>query len=51
MRHLQRTKDHMVTFRRSDKLEVIGYLDFINYVHGRKSTFDYLFLLGERVIS
>ena len=53
MRYLQGTKDYMLTFRRSDQLEVIGYSDsdFAGCVDSRKSTFDYLFLLGEGAIS
>ena len=27
MQHLQRTKDYMLTYRRSDQLEIIGYSD------------------------
>ena len=52
MRYLQGTKDYMLTFRRSDQLEVIGYLysDFAGCVDSRKSTFGYLFLLGEGAI-
>ena len=53
MRYIQGTKDYMLTFRRSDQLEVIGYLDsdFAGCVDSRKSTFGYLFLLGEGAIS
>ena len=53
MRYLQGTKNYMFTFRRSDQLEVIGYSDsdFAGCVDSRKSTFGYLFLLGEGVIS
>ena len=53
MRYLQGTKDYMLTFRRSDQLEVIGYSDsdFAGCVDSRKSTFGYLFLLGEGSIS
>ena len=53
MRYLQGTKDYMLTFRRSDQLEVIGYSDsdFAGCVDSRKSTFGYLFLLEEGAIS
>ena len=53
MIYLQGTKDYMLTFRRSDQLEVIGYSDsdFAGCVDSRKSTFGYLFLLGEGAIS
>ena len=53
MRYLQGTKDYMLTFRRSDNLEVIGYSDsdFPGCVDSRKSTFGYLFLLAGGAIS
>ncbi|KAL0544329.1 hypothetical protein IC582_019442 [Cucumis melo] len=53
LRYLQGTKDYMLTYKRSDHLEVIGYsdLDFAGCVDTRKSTFGYLFLLGEGAIS
>ena len=43
----------MLTFRRSDDLEVIGYSDsdFAGCVDSRKSTFGYLFLLAGGAIS
>ena len=43
----------MLTFTRSDQLEVIGYSDsdFTRCIDSRKSTFGYLFLLGEEAIS
>ena len=45
LRYLQGMKDRMLTYRRSDHLEVIGYLDsdFSGCVDYRKSTFGYLF--------
>lgn len=53
MKYLQGTKDYMLTFRRSDNLEVIGYSDsdFAGCVDSRKSTFGYLFLLCGAAIS
>ncbi|TYK14596.1 Retrovirus-related Pol polyprotein from transposon TNT 1-94 [Cucumis melo var. makuwa] len=53
LRYLQGTKDYMLTYKRSDHLEVIGYsdLDFVGCVDSRKSTFGYLFLLAEGAIS
>jgi len=53
MRYLQGTKDYMLTFKRSDHLEVIGYSDsdFAGCVDSRKSTFGYLFLLAGGAIS
>jgi hypothetical protein len=49
MRYLQGTKDYMLTFRRSDSLEVTGYSDsnFAGCINSRKSTFSYLFVLVE----
>ncbi|KAA0038142.1 Retrovirus-related Pol polyprotein from transposon TNT 1-94 [Cucumis melo var. makuwa] len=43
----------MLTYKRSDHLEVIGYSDsdFAGCVDTRKSTFGYLFLLAEEAIS
>uniref|UniRef100_A0A2N9IIM3 Reverse transcriptase Ty1/copia-type domain-containing protein n=1 Tax=Fagus sylvatica TaxID=28930 RepID=A0A2N9IIM3_FAGSY len=53
MRYLQGTKDFILTFRRSNSLEVIGYLDsdFAGCIDSRKSTFDYLFMLAKGAIS
>lgn len=53
LRYLQGTKDLMLTYRRSDHLEVIGYsdLDYGGYVDSRKSTFGYVFLLAEGAVS
>ncbi|XP_050945500.1 secreted RxLR effector protein 161-like [Cucumis melo] len=53
LRYLQGTKDYMLTYKRSDHLEVIGYSysDFVGCVDTRKSTFGYLFLLAEGAIS
>ncbi|XP_074270922.1 secreted RxLR effector protein 161-like [Silene latifolia] len=53
LRYLQSTKELMLTYRRSDHLEVIGYSDsdYAGYVGSRKSTFGYLFLLAEGAVS
>ena len=53
MRYLKGTKEYMLTFRRSDHLEVIGYSDsdFAGCIDSRKSTFGYLFLLAGGAIS
>ncbi|XP_072060230.1 secreted RxLR effector protein 161-like [Arachis hypogaea] len=53
LRYLQGTKEHMLTYRRSNHLEVIGYsdLDFAGCVNTRKSTFGYLYLLARGAIS
>ncbi|KAL0533145.1 hypothetical protein IC582_030360 [Cucumis melo] len=53
LRYLQGAKDYMLTYKRSDHLEVIEYSDsdFARCVDTRKSTFGYLFLLAEGAIS
>ena len=53
LRYLQGTKDHMLTYRRYDHLDAIGYADsdYDGCVDTRKSTFRYLFLLGGGAIS
>jgi len=53
LRYLQGTKDHMLTYKRSDHLEVIGYTDsdFADCVDTRKSTFGYVYLLVRGAIS
>ena len=53
LRYLQGTKDHMLTYRRCDQLDVVGYSDsdFAKCVDTRKSTFSYLFLLAGGAIS
>jgi hypothetical protein len=53
MRYLQDTKDFMLTFKRSDILEVTDYSDsdFAGCIDSRKSTFGYLFMLAEGAIS
>ena len=45
IRYLRGTKDYMLTFKRSDNLEVIGYTnsDFAGCVDSRKSTFGYVY--------
>ncbi|KAL0553556.1 hypothetical protein IC582_007454 [Cucumis melo] len=49
LRYLQGTKDYMLTYKRSDHLEVIGYSDsdFAECLDTRNSTFGYLFLLAD----
>ena len=53
LRYLQRTKDHMLTYQRSDKLEIIGYTDsdFAGCVDSLKSTSGYIFMLAGGVQS
>ena len=45
MRYLQRTKDYMLTYRRSSHLEIAGCLD------SRRSTSGYIFMLAREAIS
>lgn len=53
LRYLQGTKKHMLTFRHTDNLEVVGYTDsdFGGCVDTRKSTFGYVFVLAGGTIS
>ena len=53
MRYLQGIKDFMLTFRRSDSLEVTGCSDsdFAGCIDSKKSTFSYLFMLAGGAIS
>nr|KYP72498.1 Retrovirus-related Pol polyprotein from transposon TNT 1-94 [Cajanus cajan] len=53
MRYLQGTKDFMLTYRRTDSLEVIGYSDsdFAGCIDTRKSTSGYVFILACGVVS
>jgi hypothetical protein len=48
LRYLQGTKNYMLTFRKSDNLEVIGYsdFDFSGCVDNKKSTSGYIFMLA-----
>ena len=47
MRYLQKTKDYMLTYKRSDQLKIIGYFDsdFTGCQDTRKSTLGYIHLL------
>ena len=53
MRYLQKIKDRMLTYRRSNHLEVIGYsdADFAGCQDSRKSTSGYIFMLAGGAIS
>ena len=48
LRYLQGTKEYMLTYRRSDHLEVIGYSDsdYVGCVDTQNSTCGYLYLLA-----
>ena len=53
LRYLQRTKRHMLIYRRSEKLEIIGYTDsdFAGCQDSKKSTTGYIFMLAGGAIS
>ena len=53
LRYLQGMKDHVLTYKRSDHLEVIGCTNsnFAGCVDTRKSTFGYVYLLAGGAIS
>ena len=53
MRYLKRTKDFMLTYRRSDSLEIFGYSDsdFAGCQDSKRSTSGYVFMLAGGVIS
>ncbi|XP_068658039.1 secreted RxLR effector protein 161-like [Aristolochia californica] len=52
-RYLRRTKDYMLTYRRSDNLDIIGFsdFDFAGSHDSIRSTSGYIFMLGEEAIS
>ncbi|XP_040945792.1 secreted RxLR effector protein 161-like [Gossypium hirsutum] len=53
MRYLQRIKYYMLTYKRSDLLEVVGYSnsDFVGCQDSKKSTSGYIYLLDGGAIS
>ncbi|XP_052728444.1 secreted RxLR effector protein 161-like [Vigna angularis] len=53
LRYLQGTKEYMLTYRKSDHLEMVGYSDsdYAGCVDSRKSTFGYVYLLAGGAIS
>ncbi|KAL6322834.1 hypothetical protein AAG906_020834 [Vitis piasezkii] len=53
MRYLQRTKDYMLTYRRSSHLEIVGYSDsdFTGCLDSRRSTSGYIFMLAGGTVS
>lgn len=53
LRYLQGMKNYMLMYRKCNHLEVIRYLDsnFAGCVDGKKSTYIYLFMLAEGIIS
>ncbi|CAM9000467.1 unnamed protein product [Rhodiola kirilowii] len=53
MRYLKRTRDYMLTYRKSDRLEIVGYSDsdFAGCQDNRRSTSRYIYLLAGGTIS
>ena len=53
LRYLQRTKNYMLTYRKSKKLEITRYSnsDFAGCIDSRKSTSGYIYLLAGGAIS
>ncbi|WJZ95165.1 hypothetical protein VitviT2T_013955 [Vitis vinifera] len=53
IRYLQRTKDYMLTYRRSSHLEIVGYSDsdFAGCLDSRRSTSGYIFMLAGGAVS
>ena len=52
LRYLHSTKDLMLTYRRTDTLKVVGFSDFdAGYMDDKKSTFSYIFMMAEGVVS
>ena len=53
LRHLQGTKDLMLTYRRTNTLEVVGFSDFdyAGCVDDKKSISGYILMMTEGVVS
>ena len=53
LRYLQGTKDFMLTYQRTETLEVVGFSDsdFPGCVNDKKSTSGYIFMITKRVVS
>ena len=52
MCYLQGTEEYMLTYKKTENLELVGYLDadFVGCVDTKKSTLDYVFTLGNGAI-
>ncbi|XP_060959334.1 secreted RxLR effector protein 161-like [Cannabis sativa] len=52
MQYLQGTMDHMLTYRRADNLDIVGFsnVDYAGCVDDEKSTSDYIFMMAKRVV-
>ena len=53
LRYFQGTKDLMLTYRRTDTLEVLGFSDsnYAGCMDDKKSTYSYIFMMAEGVVS
>ena len=53
LRYLQGTKDLILTYRRIDTLEVVGFSasDYVGCVVDNKSTSDYIFMMAKGDVS
>lgn len=53
MRYLKRTKDYMLTYRRSNQLEITGYYNsnFVESQDSKRSTLGYIYMLAGGVVS
>ncbi|CAJ2635046.1 unnamed protein product [Trifolium pratense] len=53
MRYLKRTKDYMLTYRRSDQLEITGYSDsdYAGCQDSKRSTSGYIYMLAGGAVS
>ena len=51
--YLQGTEDYMLTYKRTNNLEIIGYSDsyYVGCKDSRRSTSDYIFMLSNGPIS
>ena len=53
MRYFQGTKINMLTYRRTNNLDIVGFSDFdyVGYMNDKKSISDYIFLMVGGVVS
>ena len=53
LRYFQGTKDLMLTYRRTNKLDVVGFCDadFVGCIDDKKSTTGYIFVMAGGVVS
>ena len=51
MWYLQKTTDYMLTYWRSDQLEIIGYSDYVGCQDSNRSTSCYIYMLAGGAIS